>query len=437
MRMVDIIIKKREGLELTKEEIYFVINGYVSGNIPDYQVSSFLMAIFLKGMTKEEQYILTKAMLESGEQIDLSLINGIKVDKHSTGGVGDKTSLVVAPLAASFGVKMAKMSGRGLGHTGGTLDKLESIPGFNIEMSSDAFFKQVNEIGLAIIGQSANITPADKKLYALRDVTGTIETIPLIASSIMSKKLASGADHIVLDVKVGSGAFMKNLEDAKKLAKAMVEIGNLSGKDTVATLTDMSQPLGKAVGNSIEIIEAIETLKGRGPKDFTELCVALTVEILLIANIYNDEELAKEKVYDAINNGQGLNKLKQMIEYQGGDSNVIEHYELLPHAEEEIDLEYLGEDIVYIHDIDALKIGEAAMLLGAGRLTKEDQIDYAVGVSVEKKIGDKLSHGDVIAKIYTNGKNTQDAMNKIFEAFSVSEEAVTSHNIILDVVRGK
>ena len=437
MRMVDIIIKKREGLELTKEEIYFVINGYVSGNIPDYQVSSFLMAIFLKGMTKEEQYILTKAMLESGEQIDLSLINGIKVDKHSTGGVGDKTSLVVAPLAASFGVKMAKMSGRGLGHTGGTLDKLESIPGFNIEMSSDAFFKQVNEIGLAIIGQSANITPADKKLYALRDVTGTIETIPLIASSIMSKKLASGADHIVLDVKVGSGAFMKNLDDAKKLAKAMVEIGNLSGKDTVATLTDMSQPLGKAVGNSIEIIEAIETLKGRGPKDFTELCVALTVEILLIANIYNDEELAKKKVYDAINNGQGLNKLKQMIEYQGGDSNIIEHYELLPHAEEEIDLEYLGEDIVYIHDIDALKIGEAAMLLGAGRLTKEDQIDYAVGVSVEKKIGDKLTHGDVIAKIYTNGKNTQDAMNKIFEAFSVSEEAVTSHNIILDVVRGK
>ena len=437
MRMVDIIIKKREGLELTKEEIYFVINGYVSGNIPDYQVSSFLMAIFLKGMTKEEQYILTKAMLESGEQIDLSLINGIKVDKHSTGGVGDKTSLVVAPLAASFGVKMAKMSGRGLGHTGGTLDKLESIPGFNIEMSSDAFFKQVNEIGLAIIGQSANITPADKKLYALRDVTGTIETIPLIASSIMSKKLASGADHIVLDVKVGSGAFMKNLDDAKKLAMAMVEIGNLSGKDTVATLTDMSQPLGNAVGNSIEIIEAIETLKGRGPKDFTELCVALTVEILLIANIYNDEELAKEKVYDAINNGQGLNKLKQMIEYQGGDSNVIEHYELLPHAEEEIDLEYLGEDIVYIHDIDALKIGEAAMLLGAGRLTKEDQIDYAVGVSVEKKIGDKLTHGDVIAKIYTNGKNTQDAMNKIFEAFSVSEEAVTSHNIILDVVRGK
>lgn len=437
MRMVDIIIKKREGLELTKEEIYFVINGYVSGNIPDYQVSSFLMAIFLKGMTKEEQYILTKAMLESGEQIDLSLINGIKVDKHSTGGVGDKTSLVVAPLAASFGLKMAKMSGRGLGHTGGTLDKLESIPGFNIEMSSDAFFKQVNEIGLAIIGQSANITPADKKLYALRDVTGTIESIPLIASSIMSKKLASGADHIVLDVKVGSGAFMKNLDDAKKLAKAMVEIGNLSGKDTVATLTDMSQPLGKAVGNSIEIIEAIETLKGRGPKDFTELCVTLTVEILLIANIYNDEELAKEKVYEAINNGQGLNKLKQMIEYQGGDSNVIEHYELLPHAEEEIDLEYLGEDIVYIHDIDALKIGEAAMLLGAGRLTKEDQIDYAVGVSVEKKIGDKLTHGDVIAKIYTNGKNTQDAMNKIFEAFSVSEEAVTSNNIILDVVRGK
>ena len=437
MRMVDIIVKKREGYELTKEEIYFVIEGYVAGDIPDYQVSSLLMAIFLKGMTKEEQYMLTKAMLESGEQIDLSLINGIKVDKHSTGGVGDKTSLVVAPLAASFGVKMAKMSGRGLGHTGGTLDKLESIPGFKIEITSEDFIKQVNDIGLAIIGQTSNITPADKKLYALRDVTGTIETIPLIASSIMSKKLASGADHIVLDVKVGNGAFMKNVDEAEKLAKAMVEIGTLSGKDTVATLTDMSQPLGRAVGNSIEIIEAIETLKGRGPKDFTELCIALTVEILLIAKIYDDENYAREKVIDAIKTGQGLNKLKQMIEYQGGNSEVINQYDLLPHAEEEIDLEYLGEKEVYINDIDALKIGEAAMLLGAGRLTKDDVIDYSVGVSVEKKIGDKLSYGDVIAKIYTNGLNTKDAMNKIFEAFSISDEPVSPHNIILKVVRGK
>ena len=437
MRMVDIIVKKREGLELTKEEIYFVIDGYVSGDIPDYQVSSLLMAIFLKGMTKEEQYILTKAMLESGEQIDLSLINGVKVDKHSTGGVGDKTSLVVAPLAASFGVKMAKMSGRGLGHTGGTLDKLESIPGFQIEITSDQFIKQVNEIGLAIIGQTANITPADKKLYSLRDVTGTIETIPLIASSIMSKKLASGADHIVLDVKVGSGAFMKNVEEAEKLAKAMVEIGNLSGRNTVATLTDMSQPLGCAVGNSIEIIEAIETLKGRGPKDFTELCIALTVEILLVAGICDDEEVAREKVIEAINNGSGLNKLKQMIEYQGGNSDVINRYDILPHAKEEIALEYLADDEVYICDIDAFKIGEAAMLLGAGRLTKDDKIDYAVGVSVEKKIGDKLSNGDVIAKIYTNGVKTQEAMNKIFEAFSVSTDPVAPNNIILKVVRGK
>ena len=316
MRMVDLILKKRQGLELTKEEINEFITGYVDGSIPDYQVSALLMAIYFQKMTDEELTNLTFAMLKSGEEIDLTKINGIKVDKHSTGGVGDKTSLVVAPLAAAAGVKMAKMSGRGLGHTGGTLDKLESIPNFKIEVEVEDFFKQVNEIGLAIIGQSANITPADKKLYALRDVTATIESIGLIASSIMSKKLASGADHIVLDVKVGSGAFMKDVESATELSEKMVSIGRLAGVDTVATLTDMSQPLGCAVGNALEVIEAIETLKGNGPKDFTELCYKLTAEILLIAKLANTEDEAFNIIDELIENRLGLEKLRQMIIYQ-------------------------------------------------------------------------------------------------------------------------
>ena len=436
MRAVDIIIKKRDRQTLTNEEIKFMVEGYVKGIIPDYQMSAFLMATFFNDMTTDERFTLTKAMLESGDQIDLSKINGIKVDKHSTGGVGDKTSLVVAPLASYFGVKMAKMSGRGLGHTGGTLDKLESIPGFKIEISSEDFIKQVNEIGLAIIGQSANITPADKMLYALRDVTGTVESVPLISSSIMSKKLASGADNIVLDVKVGKGAFMKDIESASVLAKAMVEIGNSFNRNTVAILTDMSQPLGEAVGNSIEVIEAIETLKGNGPKDFTELCIVLTSEILVISNIAKNIDDARNMVIDAIKSGKGLEKLKEMIKYQHGDESVVDHYELLPHANEEINLEYLGSDTVYVREIDALKIGEAAMMLGAGRATKEDVIDHAVGIKVHKKIGDKISHGDVIATIYTNGKNTQDAMMMIFDAFVLDTEIVKPRDIILKVVRG-
>lgn len=436
MRAVDIIIKKRDRQTLTNEEIKFMVEGYVKGIIPDYQMSAFLMATFFNDMTTDERFTLTKAMLESGDQIDLSKINGIKVDKHSTGGVGDKTSLVVAPLASYFGVKMAKMSGRGLGHTGGTLDKLESIPGFKIEISSEDFIKQVNEIGLAIIGQSANITPADKMLYALRDVTGTVESVPLISSSIMSKKLASGADNIVLDVKVGKGAFMKDIESASVLAKAMVEIGNSFNRNTVAILTDMSQPLGEAVGNSIEVIEAIETLKGNGPKDFTELCIVLTSEILVISNIAKNIDDARNMVIDAIKSGKGLEKLKEMIKYQHGDESVVDHYELLPHANEEINLEYLGSDTVYVSEIDALKIGEAAMMLGAGRATKEDVIDHAVGIKVHKKIGDKISHGDVIATIYTNGKNTQDAMMMIFDAFVLDTEIVKPRDIILKVVRG-
>lgn len=435
MRTVDLITKKRNGQELTKEEISFLIDGYTNGIIPDYQMSALLMAIYFNDMTALERYNLTLSMLESGEQIDLSKIDGIKVDKHSTGGVGDKTSLVVAPLAASFGIKMAKMSGRGLGHTGGTLDKLESIPGFMIEEESDYFIKQVNSIGLAIIGQSANITPADKKLYALRDVTGTIESIPLIASSIMSKKLASGADHIVLDVKVGSGAFMKNIEDATLLAEAMVEIGKLGKRETVATLTSMEQPLGSAVGNSLEVIEAIETLKGNGPEDFTRLCISLTAEILLISKIASTIEEAEKMVKEAINNRTGLEKLKEMIIWQKGDPRVIDDYSLFPLSNEEIELKYLEKTPVYVSKIDALKIGEAAMVLGAGRATKDDVIDHGVGIKIVKKVGDKLNEGDVIAKVYTNGKNTENAITMILDAYELTSEEVRVKDIILKVVK--
>ena len=375
-------------------------------------------------------------MLESGEQIDLSSIEGIKVDKHSTGGVGDKTSLVVAPLAAAYGIKMAKMSGRGLGHTGGTLDKLESIPGFTIEVDSEHFFKQVNEIGLAIIGQTADITPADKKLYALRDVTGTIESIPLIASSIMSKKLASGANHIVLDVKVGAGAFMKDVESATKLAEAMVKIGKLANRETVATLTDMSQPLGCAVGNSLEVIEAIETLKGKGPEDFTNLCIELTAEILLIAGIAKDIEDAKALAIKAMNDGSGLEKLRQMIICQGGDGNVVDDYSIFKEASEIVELTYDGQNNLYVESINALEIGQAAMILGAGRLTKEDVIDHSVGIVINKKVGDTLNNGDLIATIYSNGKNTEECINRVLDAYLLTNEIVEKEPIVIKTVRG-
>lgn len=434
MRMVDLIAKKRDGGTLSNEEINYIINGYVEGSIPDYQISAFLMAVYYQGMTPDEQLAFTMTMLHSGEEIDLSAIHGVKCDKHSTGGVGDKTSLVVGPLAAACGVKMAKMSGRGLGHTGGTLDKLESIPGFKIEVSSSDFFKQVNEIGFAIIGQTANITPADKLLYALRDVTATVESIPLIASSIMSKKLASGADHIVLDVKVGDGAFMKNMATATKLAEAMVEIGRLAGRDTVATLTEMSEPLGFAVGNSLEVIEAIETLKGNGPKDFTELCVKLTIEILLVSHICDTEEEALKMVNDAIESGSGLKKLSDMISYQHGNSDVVNDYSLLSVSKEVKDLVYDGDD-AYVKHINALMVGECAMLLGAGRETKEDVIDMSVGVVLKKKVGDKVSKGDVIATLYTNKKNIESASKLLHDSYSYSIDYVEPLKKILKIVR--
>ncbi len=435
MRMVDLILKKRQGLELTKDEINAFIEGYVNGNIPDYQVSSLLMAIYFQNMSDRELTDLTFAMLNSGEKIDLSRINGVKVDKHSTGGVGDKTSLVVAPLAAAAGVKMAKMSGRGLGHTGGTLDKLESIPGFKIEVSTDDFFNQVNDIGLAIIGQSANITPADKKLYALRDVTGTVEQIGLIASSIMSKKLASGADHIVLDVKVGHGAFMKNVEDATLLAEKMVAIGRLAGVETVATLTNMNQPLGDAVGNSLEVIEAINTLKGEGPKDFTELCYALTAEILLIAKICKTEDEAYKLIDKLIEERLGLEKLAQMIEYQHGNRNVVNDLSIFKKAENEIEVYLDINDKMYIEEINALRIGEAAMILGAGRKELTDEIDHAVGIVLHKKIGDSVLPNESIATIYGNGINEKEAKEMIINAYKLSKENIEKNNIIIKVVR--
>ena len=416
MRMVELIEKKKNKNNLSEEEIAFIIGEYVNGKIPDYQMSALLMAIYFNGMNNDEIFYLTNEMLKSGDSIDLSRIEGIKCDKHSTGGVGDKTSLVVGPLASALGVKIAKMSGRGLGHTGGTLDKLESIPGFRIELDSDSFFKQVNEIGIAIIGQSKNIAPADKQIYALRDVTATVDSIPLIASSIMSKKLASGADHIVLDVKVGSGAFMKDIESAVKLSKIMVEIGRKAKKDVVATITDMSQPLGFAIGNSLEIIEAVETLKGRGPKDFTKLCIELTIEILLVCKQASSYDEAKKLVEMAISNGLGLEKLREMIKYQEGNDQVIDDY-------------------VYVETIDALMIGEAAMLLGAGRATIDDKIDLGVGIVLNKKVGDKISKGDILATIYTNGQNTEQAIQMVLDSYLMSDKTILPREIILDTIK--
>ena len=433
MRAVDIIIKKKNGLKLTKEEIHYIIDGYVKGSIPDYQVSALLMAICFNGMDNEEQTNLTMEMLQSGEQIDLSQIDGICVDKHSTGGVGDKTTLVIAPIVASCGLKIAKMSGRGLGHTGGTLDKLEAIPGFTISVTSEHFFKQVREISLAVIGQTVNITPADKKLYALRDVTGTVESTALIASSIMSKKLASGAHSIVLDVKLGDGAFMKTIDQATTLARAMVDIGNSVGRKTVAMLTNMDEPLGEMVGNSIEVIEAIETLKGRGPESFRSLCVDLSAELLLMTNVVDTIEKAKSLVLEKINNGEALEKLRQMIIYQNGNPNVIEDYSLFPQAKNVIKVNSVKSG--YVGRLEALEIGNAAMILGAGRENKDDVVDLGVGIQVLKKVGDEIKAGETLAVIYGNGKNEQEAYKMILDAYQVVENKVEKNQLILGLVR--
>ncbi|MBQ3253664.1 MAG: pyrimidine-nucleoside phosphorylase [Acholeplasmatales bacterium] len=432
MRAVDIILKKRNGYKLTEEEINFMIDGFTSGEVESYQMAAFNMAVYFQGMDDEESVLLTKAMLNSGDTLDLSDINGIKVDKHSTGGVGDKTSLVVAPLVASLGVKFAKMSGRGLGHTGGTLDKLEAIPGYNISLSREAFINQVNSIGIALVGQTASLAPADKKLYALRDVTATVESIPLIASSIMSKKLASGADVICLDVKVGSGAFMKNVESATKLAKLMVEIGKKCGKGMTAVLTNMDEPLGYAVGNSLEVIEAINTLNGNGPKDFKELCLTLASYLLLDSNKASTLEEARLLLEAQINNKEGLKTLASLIEAQGGDSSYIFDTDLFPKAKYTIQV--ISNASGYVSKINALEIGNAAMHLGAGRAKISDKIDHSVGIVLSKKVGDKVLNNDVIATIYSNKEDNKLEEDIISNAYSISSEYIEP-KLILKVVK--
>ncbi len=417
MRVVDIIEKKRDNLVLTDQEISYVIKNYSEGLVPDYQMSALLMAIYFNGMNKQETASLTKEMLNSGDVIDLSKLKGVKLDKHSTGGVGDKTSLVVGPLIAACGGKLAKMSGRGLGHTGGTLDKLEAIEGFNIGISEEEFFKQVNEDGVAIVGQTKNLVPADKLLYALRDVTATVSSIPLIAASIMSKKLASGADKIVLDVKVGSGAFMTNLEDAEELAKAMVEIGDSFGKEVVAVLSNMDQPLGHAIGNALEVNEAIETLKGNGPEDFTTLCKELSKELLTLAGIEN----AEETIEKAISSGSAYQKFLDMVKAQGGSVDQVVT-DSLPKAKEVI--KYYPTKDGYITEIDTKEIGRAAMLLGAGRESKDDVIDMAVGLISKAKLGLKVSKEESIIDIHTNG-NIDEVIQVLNDAIIIGENVVT------------
>ncbi|MDB6354018.1 pyrimidine-nucleoside phosphorylase [Trichococcus sp. K1Tr] len=433
MRMVDLIIKKQEGKALTKEEIRFIIDGYTDGSIPDYQMSAWAMAVFFQDMTDEERMELTMAMAESGDQIDLSAIAGIKVDKHSTGGVGDTTTLVLAPLVASCGVPVAKMSGRGLGHTGGTLDKLESIPGFHVEIDEATFASIVNENKVAVIGQSGNLCPADKKLYALRDVTGTVNSLPLIASSIMCKKIAAGADAIVLDVKTGAGAFMKTEEDARALAHAMVKIGNLAGRKTMAIISDMSQPLGVAVGNALEVEVAIETLKGNGPKDLEALCIELGSQMVYLGGKAADLAEARELVTENLRNGKALEKFKVFIASQGGNPEVVDDYSLMPQASRQQDV--LAEASGYVTEIVADDIGVAAMLLGAGRATKESTIDLAAGLKILKKVGDPVQKGEAIVRMFANKADFAQAEKLIQEAYSIGEERkeiTLIHGVITD-----
>ncbi|MFB3186732.1 pyrimidine-nucleoside phosphorylase [Staphylococcus pseudintermedius] len=421
MRMVDIIAKKRDGHALTKEEIEFVVNGYTNDDIPDYQMSSLAMAIFFQDMTDEERAYLTMAMVESGDQIDLSNIEGIKVDKHSTGGVGDTTTLVLAPLVAALDVPVAKMSGRGLGHTGGTIDKLESVEGFHVEISEEAFVKLVNEDKVAVIGQTGNLTPADKKIYALRDVTATVNSIPLIASSIMSKKIAAGADAIVLDVKTGNGAFMKTVDDAEQLAHAMVKIGNQVGRQTMAIISDMSQPLGRAIGNALELQEAIDTLKGEGPEDLTELVLTLGSQMVVLAQKAKDLDEARGMLQEVIDNGKALEKFKTFLSNQGGDASVVDDPSKLPTAQYQFELPAKRSGVV--SEMIANEIGIASMMLGAGRQTKEDVIDLAVGLVLNKKVGDRVEEGESLLTIYVNSEDVEQVKQKLYDNITISDHA--------------
>ncbi|MDZ5440163.1 pyrimidine-nucleoside phosphorylase [Enterococcus cecorum] len=435
MRMVDLIAKKRDGQSLSKEEIEWIVTGYTNGEIPDYQMSALTMAIFYQDMTDQEITNLTLAMANSGDVVNLENIEGIKVDKHSTGGVGDTTTLVLAPLVASVGVPVAKMSGRGLGYTGGTLDKLEAIPGFQIELSEEKFVELVNESKVAVIGQSGNLAPADKKLYALRDVTATVDSIPLIASSIMSKKIAAGADAIVLDVTTGDGAFMKNIEDAKRLASTMVQIGKLANRQTMAVISDMSQPLGEAIGNSLEVVEAIETLQGKGPKDLEEMCYVLGSQMVVLAKKADTLEQAREMLEEALHSGKAFAKFKEMVANQGGDVSVIDHPEKLLTAKYEIELPAKQSGV--ITKLVANELGIAAMMLGAGRKTKEDTIDFAVGLKLRKKVGEAIQEGESVLTIYANqpAEEIQDVVALLYQNIEIGpsgKEPPLIHGIITE-----
>ncbi len=432
MRMYDIILKKRANLPLTDEEIRFVIDGYVKGEIPDYQVSALLMTIVFNGMNARELGTLTLAMAQSGNMVDLSNIDGITVDKHSTGGVGDKTTLIIAPLVAACGGKVAKMSGRGLGHTGGTIDKMESIPNLKVSLEKDAFINQVNKIGLAVIGQSEGLAPADKKLYALRDVTGTVDSIPLIASSVMSKKLASGAQAILLDVKVGSGAFMKNIEDARELAKAMVDIGKGNGRSIKAILTDMDRPLGHAIGNALEIREVIDTLKGHGPEDLTHECIIMAAHMLVLSHMC-DYETALNRVQQALDSGVALERLRLMVDAQGGDSRVIDDESILTIGQFTYDV--IAPQDGYIIHMNTEQCGIASVMLGAGRTVKDGPIDYSAGIVMHKKTGDAVSMGERIATLYASDESLfTNAAQTYLAAITIGNTAPKVVDTILDIV---
>lgn len=430
--MVDLIEKKKDGFKHTPEEIHFIVAGYTKGDIPDYQMSAWLMAVCFQGLDKEETAILTKEMMHSGDVIDLSRIQGIKVDKHSTGGVGDKTSLVLGPIVAACGVPVAKMSGRGLGHTGGTLDKLESIPGLHIMIDEEDFVKQVNDCGLAIIGQSGHLDPADKKMYALRDVTATVSCIPLIASSIMSKKLAAGSDAILLDVKYGDGAFMNTIEEAKELARTMIEIGDSLGKDTRATISNMSQPLGYTIGNSLEVKEAVDTLNGNGPEDLLELCLQAGSHMLIQAQKTDSLITARKMLEDAIESKKALRTLCAMVKAQGGDDAYIRHPEMFPKAKEVIPV--YSQTTGYVKDLKAKPLGIVSMKLGGGRETTDDEIDYSVGLILHKKIGDFVKKGDVLVEVHTNTGLSKELQKDILDAYEFSNEFVNKPILIDEVL---
>lgn len=421
MRIVDIIEKKQQGLALTEDEIRFVVNGFTAGDIPDYQMSAWMMAVYFKGMTDEEASYLTMAMVNSGERIDLSRIEGVKVDKHSTGGVGDTTTIVLAPLVAAAGVPVAKMSGRGLGHTGGTLDKFEAIEGFRIEIPEDEFIDLVNKNKVAVVGQTGNLVPADKKMYALRDVTATVQSIPLIAGSIMSKKIAAGANAIVLDVKVGDGAFMKTVEEAEALAHAMVKIGNQVNLKTLAIISDMNQPLGRAVGNALEVREAIDTLRGEGPEDLTELSLVLGAQMLLAAESVETFDEGKTLLAEKIKSGEALEVLRTFIAAQGGNPAVVDHPELLPTAKYQFEIP--APESGHLSSWTAHDVGVASSMLGAGRIQYTDEIDYAVGIVINKKVGDPVAAGESVATIHANRENVDDVIALLLDAFEISDAA--------------